>query len=1044
MSGFPESLNKLVPRTIVLLLACILGMSAFGISQPKVSADTGPDLIVQDIALSPINPALGDTVTITVTIKNQGSAPATASYVTCYVDDSILTTKPISALDAGVMATATFTWEATGGTHIIRAVADASGIITETDETNNENTYTLTTLAPDLVIQSITWSPSSPSVGDSIVISIVIKNQGNTQSHATSLNFFIDGNTRGTQDVAAINAGASLTKTYTWTALTGQYNFRAVIDEADNNEESDEDNNELTVTFTTGSIDLAFQAVVWAPQNPSKYDVVTCNVTVINYGQGRADSWFLAYYLDGTLKSTISGEPLESGASTNITFSWETLQDTHDIRIVLDYYEQLSETDETNNEYTVTISTLLPDLVVSDISWEPENPGVGDEVTFTVTIKNQGSGSAAASRAASYIDNRFISYLTVPALDADAETTATFSWSATSGTHSVRMFVDFDRVLNESNSDNNDTKVSVTVAPPDLIVQNISWSPEEVTIDETVTFTIEIKNQGDGRALDFHVAYFMDDVVLSSKLISRLDAGASVNATCEWQVLNGRHTFKAIVNYNNYIIESDTTNNENTIIFAPKLPDLAIAGITWSPADMPVGKNVIFTISIENDGLISAAPSRMVFYVDGNAAGYVDIIRLEPGATTYGYFTWAAAEGSHVITVILDSTNQIEEIEEANNTRIINIPLPELIVDGITFSPGNVQSGETLEITALVKNQGASHTEDFRTSLYVDGVLVSTQEVTGINSGESTSQVFSWVAEPGLHTFKITLDIDDTVIESNETNNEMETDYATATPDLIVEDISWTISDELNSNEATFTITVRNIGNGNAAASQVRYWFDSYPAEYKNIASIPAGETTAFSFIIILSAGQHNINILADCEEMIDELDEDNNESVITFSTIAPDLVIRTISYSPLDAVIGDVVTISVKLENRGNSEASNTRLALSIDGSVVDYAELTELGIATSTTLEFQWTVTKGEHEILALIDADQAITESNEQNNTKSRTVSFSEASAPVNNSSGISSASTTEEGLIEQYWWMLLLLAGLFAFGAFFSTFRYLKRR
>ena len=80
----------------------------------------------------------------------------------------------------------------------------------------------------------------------------------------------------------------------------------------------------------------------------------------------------------------------------------------------------------------------------------------------------------------------------------------------------------------------------------------------------------------------------------------------------------------------------------------------------------------------------------------------------------------------------------------------------------------------------------------------------------------------------------------------------------------------------------------------------------------------------------------------------------------------------------------------------------------------------------------------------ILAFVDADQAITESNEQNNTKSRTVSFSQGDTPVNNSTDTSSTSTTEESIIEQYWWMLLLLAGLLVVAAFVSTFKYLKSR
>src|SRR4030043_88082 len=829
---------RTITRTIVILLVFMLGINAFGIHLPKESAAAGPALIVQDITLSPIEPAIDDTVSITVTVKNQGDASAGSNYVTCYVDNNILQTQSIGVINAGLMATVTFTWQATQGTHIIRAIADSSDIISETDETNNANTYSLTTLAPDLIIQSITWSPTNPSVGDSLIFSIVIKNQGNIKSRYTNVNVYIDGNSRGIQDVAEINPGASLTKNHNWTALSGQHALRAVADETNNNKESNETNNDLIVTFATGLSDLAFQNVVWSPQNPSKLDAVSCNVTVINYGQSRADSWHLAYFLDGTLKSTTQGSPLESGASTNITISWQTMLDQHDIRIVLDYYNSVTEADETNNEYTVSITPLLPDLIVSEVTWLPVNPGAGDNITFTVKIKNQGSGRAASSRAVSYINNRFISYMNIPEINADTEATATFNWVATGGTHMMEIIADYDRLLNENNTDNNNTYIYITISPPDLIISNINWIPENPTIDETVTFIITVKNQGGGRALNFHVACFMDDILLTSELIAQLDAGASVNMTCNWKVLNGRHTFKAIANYNNYIIESDKTNNENSILFAPKLPDLIITSVIWSPPDMPAGNNVIFNINIENQGLISAAPSRIAFYVDGAVAGYKDIGQLEVGAATIAQFTWAASDGSHTLNIILDSGNQIVEIDENNNNKVINIPLPDLIVEDITFSPSDARIGDTLVITAYIKNQGSSKTENSQIDFYVDGIKIASQELLSIGTGESVTKVFNWVAEAGIHTFKITIDANNTVIEINETNNEKEKDCAIATPDLIVEDISWTTSNQLNNNEAKLTITIKNIGTGPAGEFQVKYSLDSSPADMKNIASI--------------------------------------------------------------------------------------------------------------------------------------------------------------------------------------------------------------
>ncbi|OGO19754.1 MAG: hypothetical protein A2Z15_08125 [Chloroflexi bacterium RBG_16_50_11] len=1044
MSGLTAFVKKTITRTLVILLVFLLGINAFGLNQPKVAAAVGPDLIVEDITLSPADPAIDDTVTITVTVKNQGNANASSSYVNCQVDSSILATKTVSALDAGVTATAIFTWQATQGTHIIKANADSSGIITETDETNNADTYTLTTLATDLIIQSITWSPTNPSGGDSIVFSIVIKNQGNSKSRNTNMNFFIDGNARGTQDVAAINPSASLTKTYTWTALKGQHTLRAVIDETNNNKESNETNNELTVTFTTEVSDLAFQNVIWSPQNPSKYDTVTCNVTVINHGQGRADAWHLAYFLDDTLKSTVLGGSLEAGASVNITLSWQTLLDEHEIKINLDYYSTVIESDENNNEYTVSITTLVPDLIVSDVSWLPVNPSAGDNVTFTVKIKNQGAGKAAASRAASYIDNRFISYLNISSVNATAEATVTFSWQATSGIHTITIIADYDRILNEKNTDNNDTNININITPPDLIIANISWAPENPTINETVTFTVNITNQGAGRALNFHIAYFMDDTLLDSEMITRLDAAASVNKTCAWKVQNGRHTFKAIVNYNNYIAESDKTNNENSIIFAPKLPDLVVTAISWSPPDMPAGNNVIFDINIENQGLISAGPSRIAFYVDGVVAGYTDIEQIEAGAAALEHFTWAAAEGSHSINIILDSTNQVIEIDEANNTKVINIPLPDLLIQDIVFSSPDVKVGDSLVINASIKNQGNSKTETSLVNCYVDGVKIASQELPSIDIGGTVSKDFSWVAEAGIHTFRITIDTYNTVIEFNETNNEKEMKYATATPDLIIEGMGWTTSDQLTSNEVTFTITIKNIGAGTAGESQVKYSFDSSPADFKDIAPIPAGETAAFSFVAILSTGQHTASVITDYYDVIAELDENNNQSTISFSTLSADLIIRTISYSPLDAAIGDTITITVKLENRGSAKATNVRLALSIDGSIVDYADLPEMDLATPITADFSWVVTESQHEIAVFADADESIVESNELNNTKSRTVSFAKTAAPAKESAGTNSANTSDAGFIGSYWWVLLLFAALLGGGAFFSTIRALKKR
>jgi len=44
------------------------------------------------------------------------------------------------------------------------------------------------------------------------------------------------------------------------------------------------------------------------------------------------------------------------------------------------------------------------DLIIKDITWTPTNPSLGETVTFTATIKNQGNGSSSSSRVYFYFD----------------------------------------------------------------------------------------------------------------------------------------------------------------------------------------------------------------------------------------------------------------------------------------------------------------------------------------------------------------------------------------------------------------------------------------------------------------------------------------------------------------------------------------------------------------------------------------------------------------------------------------------------------------
>lgn len=1037
-------IKRILITTISLSMAFILGTAAAGSYHILAASGPGSDLIVQDITLSPENPAIGDSVTFTFTIKNQGTESAGASYVAYYIDDTYIKSKYIESLNAGAAITTTYTWEAQVGSHTIKAVADAQEQVNESDETNNTKTFTLSPLAPDLIVPSVSWLPENPSRGESITFTVAIKNQGTRKSGFCRVNFYIDGISRGYQDVYAVDVGATVTKTYTWVATVGQHDIKAIIDEDNYVAESDEANNALTVTFSTLPPDLVIESITWSPENPSKSDNITFIVAVKNQGSGRADSCPIAYYINDSLFATDTVASIEAGVSTNMTFNRFALEESSDVRVVVDLYNHITESNETNNERTVIFSTLLPDLVIQDITWSPTDAAVGDNVTFTVTIRNQGAGRAEESRLTLYIDGHYTGYVILQELDAGAEATQTFDWPAVSGSHDVKVVADSDSLLVESIDTNNENTKTISIIPADLIVQDIIWSPTDAVVGDTVTFTVVIKNQGSGQAEYFRVAYYIDDDLYSSGYVNRVESGASANMTFSWKIQNGKHAVMAIVDSSEQILESDEENNANTIIVAPIMPDLLIDTITWSPADFSPGDEVNFSVAIKNQGSQRANSFRMTYYVDGSIAGYRDMDGLDIGATLTEEFPWMATAGIHGIKIAVDANNQVTEGEENNNVKTLNLPPPDLIIHDITWSPTEAGVGDTVTFNVIAQNQGIGKTTSSHVACYVNGSPLGNDEVPVLAAGDTVTSTFTWVAEVGDNVINIAVDPENLVTEIDETNNERTIDFSTLTPDLVIQDISWSMEDSLLSYDIDFVITIENQGSGKADISELALYVDDSSESCYDVPQIDAGATTAVTFDSIIGDGEHTIIAVADSSNQVVELDEANNEETLDFSTLVPDLVVRGITVSPTVAAVGDTVTFTVSIKNQGRVKSTNSRVALYINDSLIGSCALEEINTGAVITKTFDWITEASSFEVSAVVDLDDMVSESNEINNTELRTLSLSAAGGTIDNTGELIDINLRSGGFFEDSWWLLILAVLIFGGIAFIAAFRSSRNR
>ena len=1042
--SFTEKMKNIITRLAVTLLAIMIGTGAFGLQHPMVMAASGADLTVEEITLSPGEPSLDEAVTVTARIKNLGDTEAAASYVTFYLDDAILKNEPIGGIQPGISATVSFIWTATGGSHVIKVIADASSVITETDENNNAGTFSFTTMAPDLIIQSITWQPETPSRGVPVTFTVTLQNQGNTSSSYTNMDFFIDGGARGVQDVAVIEPGHTITKTYLWTMLEGSHTVRAVVDINNGNKESNESNNDLVRTISTLPADLVVDQITWTPVNPSKDDIVTFSVTVRNAGAGHADQTYLGYYIDDIFQSMINVPALDGGSLCNITFTWKATLESKAIKVEADYYKMVNETNENNNILEMSLSAQPPDLIVSNVSWMPAEPNNGDPVTFTIYVKNTGSGRAESSKLVFTVDILFIKYLDVPAIEAGSEASVTVTYDAVSGEHEVNLQADYQQRVKESNEENNRYKTFFAVQPPDLVISRVTYTPEKPMLGDTVTFSVTLSNVGKGKSELFNVSYFIDDSAEGTDFVNSLNAGTSTELTWKWKIGNGHHIFKTVLDLDNSVMEGNEKNNASITEIAPNLADLAITNVTWSPAEIPVGKDTIFTIVVENLGGVTAEPSRLMYYIDGEVAGFNDISLVQSGSKTTQTFKWSAEEGQHTFTIVADSKDQVVEIEENNNTVSVKIPPPDLQVAGIAFSPQNAMSGDVVNITVSIINNRGNTTPGSLTECFIDGESLGKKTLEGLAGGKTGEITFHWIAESGAHEIKIVADVDKSVMEMDETNNEAAISFVTATPDLEVGNVTWMSEDMANNKQVTLTITINNNGGAASGPFSLQYAFDNAQTQVQVMASIPGGSSADFTVRPILSEGTHTLEIELDTDDEVSELDKTNNIKFIDFSTISPDLLVRTITWGPITANVGDNVTITARLENVGAIKAENIRVSMAIDGIQAGTVDVPEIADSSTASVDFLWQALEGEHKIEITADSLQSVLESNETNNVKSRAITFAKPEPPPKKTPALDLQSKANPGLLETYWWALVLVGVAMGLGIIYTAIQNMRKK
>jgi hypothetical protein len=206
--------------------------------------------------------------------------------------------------------------------------------------------------------------------------------------------------------------------------------------------------------------DLTVTAVAWTPTSPVETDAVTLSATVRNAGTAASAATDVGLYLGTTKVGTATVGGLAAGASATVSVNAGPRDaGTYPVTAKVDENNAVIELNEQNNAFTAATSLVVApvassDLVAGSVAWSPNNPPGGATVTFTVSIRNQGtiaSAGGAHGITLTVLNDAGVTVRTLTgsftgaiAAGATSAPVTLGTWVAANGRHTVRVVLAAD------------------------------------------------------------------------------------------------------------------------------------------------------------------------------------------------------------------------------------------------------------------------------------------------------------------------------------------------------------------------------------------------------------------------------------------------------------------------------------------------------------------------------------------------------------------------------------------------------------------------
>jgi subtilase family serine protease len=696
----------------------------------------------------------------------------------------------------------------------------------------------LTSSAPpppaDLVIDSLTASPTLAAAGQSVNVSATIRNAGTGAAGNFQIDLYKDlaaaptvsQSGDSTCNVSGLASGDTTTCSMTVSYSTaGSYNVWAQTDALNSVVESNENNNvKGPVRVTVRLPDLRITSLT-APAAPVKVgDPVMLTAIVANASPVDATAFAVDIYKDLAAAPGIGqvGDitcPVASLASRDSTVCSGTVTystaGTFKVWAQADSQNALGESDESNNlKGPVTVTVASPDLTVTSLSTPGGNVAAGQPVVLSATVTNNGTVAASAFAVDLYKDLAAAPVVSqvgdvtcaVGSLSAGASTTCSGSVTyAAAGTFSVWAQADTQNTVGETDEGNNvagPASITVTTSA-DLVIDSLTATPYIVAVGEDVTLSATVRNAGSSPTGAFAVDLYKDqsgapalgqtgDVTCN---VAGLAAGETMTCTGTVTYSTGGYAnVRAQVDTMNSVAETNEGNNvKGPVRVIVRLADLRVTSLVVPAVNVTVGQAVTLTATVANVSPVVATAFSVDLYKDLAAAPGVGqmgditcaVSSLAPRETTTCTSTVTySSTGTFQVWAQADTQNTLAEANEGNNLmgpRSVTVALPDLVISTLRTAPTKAATGQSVTLIATVYNAGGyAAANAFTIDLYKAsaGAPPTTQAgdvtcaVASLASGGTTAckGVVTYDAA-GSYQVWVRVDRSDANIESNEANN---------------------------------------------------------------------------------------------------------------------------------------------------------------------------------------------------------------------------------------------------------------------------------